>query len=49
VFAGAGRIYEIEIGVRATVSIRPTLAVSAGASAEISAVLPFVVVDESRQ
>jgi hypothetical protein len=47
VFAGAGRIYEIEIGVRAWVSVRPTFAVSAGASAEISAVLPFVVVEET--
>ncbi len=49
VFAGAGRIYEIEIGVRAFVSVRPTFAVSAGATAEISAVVPFIVVEETHR
>jgi hypothetical protein len=47
VFAGAGRIYEIEIGIRAFVSVQPTFAVGAGASAEISAVVPFIVVEET--
>jgi hypothetical protein len=46
--AEAGRLYEIQIGIRADVSVANAFSVTAGASAEISATVPFFVVQETR-
>ena len=46
IYAEAGRLYEIQVGIRAYVSVSSTFAVTAGASAEVSAKVPFFVVEE---
>jgi hypothetical protein len=48
VLADKDRLYEIQVGVRAYASVAPTFAVTAGATAEIAATVPFFVVEEVR-
>lgn len=43
----AGRLYEIQVGIRVHVSVSPAFSVTAGATAGMSATVPFFVVEET--
>jgi hypothetical protein len=47
VYAQAGRLYEIQVGIRVYTSALPVFSVTAGAFAEITATVPFFVVAET--
>ena len=47
VLAEAGRLYEIQVGIRVYTSALPVFSMTAGAFADITATVPFFVVEET--